>query len=387
MSEYGVEWETNILINGSDIKNVPIKKVFYKNGKITFTVENWIANRKKIRKYDCFQALEIQMGVFKSKANELDVREFYDACKNFMKKIVKLFSNAKIKIFEKEYDLLLYLENNKETHLYEDCSTSTPTNEKDGYAKGILYENIIGTPQLTFGIHLEKTISLFAYIANIYDPTRKNLQIETIYTTYIHTGYFGQQENMRDLSILSFLLLVGYYLLTSLVMKISNIKIYKKSFFAFKLRTNLRIIYDYVGKPEITLRKYVDYLCVKEGVNLRELSDEFLKGIHNPFSGVLVNNQILAKKYTTTDEKQNVKIFLPWWNNEQNYIDFGEWNMNNNLIHFEFRSIANFMAYKTKKPHQKFTNIHPSEFCGLIVFVIKTFLNPAFRIDENIILP
>lgn len=395
MTEFGVEWDTNVLayIPSGDISLV--NRGFYKKGYISVTLESW----KYAKQSKCIASLEAQMGVFTSKNPEkFNVSHFFEVCENFTQMFAKIASKRKVQISGKQYDVLIYVDSHmkdekQNSKYYTDCA-KTKLSQNGGYTDQFMKKNIVGTPQITIGIKLPYIISLFSYISLLYDERRKrkkNVLLQVIFNTYVHTGYFCETEKITDLHIIGFLILCGYYLLSSILARNTPRKSYIKSFFGFKLRTNLRIIYDYVGQPKKYVEDYIKYISAREGSEHKAVYDSFLKNLLNPSIGS-VHNRIIS---VTQDEKQaeGRKIFLHWWYNPKehgSYIDFGEWDMGEfGQIHLEFRAIAMFLQYFSNKPNvnfEQFYLLRPDVFCKEIRNVFDTILSPALKINPKIIL-
>lgn len=395
MTEFGVEWDTNVLayIPPDDVPN--ISRNFYTSGYISVTLESW----KYAKQSKCIASLEAQMGVFRTKnPEEFNVDEFFEVCENFTRFFAKIATKRRVQISGKIYDVLIYVDSKDsdgKKEYYSNCAKTAKT-RNGGYTDDFIKKNIVGTPQITIGIKLPYVISLFSYISLLYDERRKqrkNVLLQIIFNSYVHTGYFSDVEKITDLHIIGFLMLSGYYILSSILAKNTPKKSYIKSFFGFKLRTNLRIIYDYVGQPEEYVKKYVNYISKQEGSEHQEIYQSFLKNLLNPSLGIM-KNEIISVKLDDKKEKDTRKIFLPWWYNSNEYntrIDFGERDMGpSGNIHLEFRAVAMFLHYFDKKGSAKsfdqFYLLQPDVFCKEIRNAFDIILSPSLKIDPKIIL-
>jgi len=364
MTTFGVEWETNLLIFFPENK-IPLElsvKKPYDTG-IPFTtlsLENYSPYRTPS---DCLTNIEVQMGVFESKSEDVfEIKEFKKICNIFSTFWEGIINDKKIILNNgKFYDVLVYSEKNGK---FQDCARLEKSQNNAGYTSDLSYD-IKGVPQITFGIKLTYVISLFGYISELI--VNKNFSIEppmltVIRGSYQTVGIYCDGKGIKNLDIVSFFILLYYYVYSSTLYKKLKLKVYHKASFVFKLRTNFRDIYTYIKEPEKELSEFI---------NKMKEDDDLDKDIVSHLSDTFFKN----------------KKFVPWYFDFDKELDFGEWDMGKNKnIHIELRNIPIIMGLVDDRPYIELKYINILDFCSFIPEIINKILNPSLQIDPKIIL-
>jgi len=413
MTSYGVEFDTNLLVFLPTKKlpyGVKIKIPFFKDEKLEMTLETWTPEDKKNSVLDCLVSLEVQMGVFRSNDDKkFETDDFKLQCSEFIKKWNKIIDTKKIQIGDKEYDIVIYDKNGK----FEDCGLSIKTNRSVGYTKDFFSKNAAGTPQITFGIRLPYVISIFAYISELYDkyndPDTPTLTLYAVYLAYSTAGYYSAENGIKDLKIISLLMLISYYVNCNIIYNSEspNKKGYVKDYFAFKLRTNLRIIYDRIGKPKEIVKKFLESISTDAGEIISVMEKDFFNPVHAyVLTGTNKNLEIAPLsivKNKSSDSFSGVDVFMSWWNKNLPEIvetddtisysktpsnDFGEWTIGpNDTVYIEYRAIVATMSMIRPESFKLLRHLTAEKFCYVINYSMNEILGKALEIDPNIIIP
>lgn len=408
MTSFGVEWDTNVLVFLPD-KKLPegtvIKVPFYRNREntVTMTLETWQPKRED----GCLVSLEVQFGPFESKdEKQFSIEEYRKSCGRFVEVWKRIINSKKVQIGENYYDILIYSKNGK----FLDCA-KTITKRGVGYTDEFFLENTAGTPQMTIGVELKYIISIFSNTSLLYNQSDPNLTLLTIFQAYSITGYYCADNGIRDLNIISFLILIVYYILCLFVHKGDRKQTYEKAYFGFKIRTNYRIIYESIGSPEKEVREYLDYLEQYDN-NMIEIIRIFRHDLFNPIKGYSIQeysiqgySKLLLSPLTIVNNNpkgnfKSVNVFPSWARNLPDVIekegtisfkqspsfDFGEWTIGkNNMIYIEIRFIIELLntIYKSNINY----NVNIERLCADVIPFIEKFLNECLNVNPTIIIP
>jgi hypothetical protein len=339
-NSFGVEWDTNALIFIEDSDNVVVEKGIINYGpNWSITKESYWPNRIVTPK-DCVASLEAQLGVFYSiHPLKFNGDSYHKTCSEFQKAWMEIIDNTSITVYNKNivYPVLSVV-TTKEEPLYPgttDCAGTQP-----GYYKNIdkleqnksgetiitqrgKYQsyvrnlsNVRGVPQLTMGFQLQYCMSIWDYTTNIFNHwnnyggseiLRHSNAVERIVKSYNSTN---RQINLiirSGVSIstnVSNLILLCNNHLISLNRQREEGKYLKASMF-YKVRTNLRGVYDSFSIDD---KKVFDFWSKWiKNESFRDYPDtiwsakKWVKHFNNPLVGYMLDN--IPSKITTVLSK------------------------------------------------------------------------------------
>jgi len=411
MVSLGAEWDTNLLVyfpQGALPKGIHYRYPFYKNGKISITLEWW--KPRNLNKSDCIASLEVQMGVFHGDSS-FNLEEFVEVCQIWTQFWENIIGTKKIYINDIPYDVLIYSSDNIPNSLrYKDCARTQLYNGTDiSYTDTFHDKNVIGTTQITIGIKLPQVISLFSYVSLLYEG-HTDMQLFPIYASYVNAGYYAYSVGIRDLSLIAFMLLISHYIYVMKSYEQLSKGEYAKSFFGIKLRTNLYVIYESLGNPKKEVRGLLDYLIENEE-GLENVCSNFLKTFFKPQQGYVIIDSDKKMSFSELiiigNQLQNSKeinIFIPPWGGnlphvqDEKYminleskgysLDYGEWNIEKkNTIHMEIRAVPNLLSITKGGSVSDYYSLPVNKMCTELKYLIGKVLNKALEVDPSIILP
>jgi hypothetical protein len=464
MTSFGIEWEPNALIFLPDRRlpeNIIEKQsaVIGTDWKGSITLEGWWIKHDKIAKTtndDCLLNLEVNLGVFKSEnENQFNLADFQNSCNNFKLFWNNIINTHQLIINQQPYEILSYILTKNENvleqnqnNIFIDCARKNDgylTNQNNDlyFAYTNNLNNIKGTPQLTFGIKLRYIINLFYTIYNILESNnylKNDTYLNNISISYQKTQtqfiqlfndklWLGSVYTIKNKKIITkqqteILNLVGFILLSNYFL-ITNTKIgkeYQKALFLFKIRSNLRCIYDLLEdnlkeklKNEwkiILENNYINIIFPDEYINI----ENFWKGIfedNNPFvkesatkDGIelLLNNispvtlfRFQEQSYQNDPQIKKIKIYsyntynVPsvkyrekdmefYISNTQEIINFdiGEWKTTDDIIYLELRSFSKIFKLLGQ---QKNVLINSINLCDIVSEIITNFFNEIIKVN------
>lgn len=266
---------------------------------------------------------------------------------------------------------------------------------------------------MTIGVELKYIISIFSNTSLLYDNSDQsipNLILLTVYQAYSTTGYYCADKGIRDLNIISFLILVVYYIFCVFIRQEDKKQTYTKAYFGFKIRTNYRIIYESIGSPEKEVREYLDYLEQNDN-NMLEIINQFRNDLFKPIKGYIIQeyskhlllSPLSIVKNNPKGNFKSVNVFPTWWARDlpevietdqtisfkqSPFFDFGEWTIGkNNIIYIEIRFIAQLLNIMNNS-NINYNYIKIETLCGdVIPSIVEKFLNESLKVDPNIIIP
>lgn len=363
MNTFGIEWDTNLCILDDGTLNS--KEIFFQNKENLLTITTETHNELQ-----CLMTLEAQLGVFK------DIKTFKEKCNAFIEWWNNIITNKKIKNHK------LYVLRSSKKELFSTCTPNIFENRGFTHA-GNLDSYTLGKVQFTGGFDLKKVISIFAYISELYSkysdmypkPTEEekipDLLYYYIYNSIFDITHFCKLQNiLSNHNLFSFYLLAYYYLsITHLILlnPFPQNKYIAKDFFMLKLRTNLSHIYRFVNSPDI--QPFITfYKKINEKYN-ENIIYHFETNINSPY-------------------------FIPYWSS--NYNEFGEWDMQNNTVHIEFRTTGYLLYYesinskidKTLQFLYQNSTTNSKNLCPYISTFLTKIIKPILEINiENLLIP
>lgn len=411
MTSFGVEYDTNILVFLPDRRlpqDLKIKIPFLRDDKLSMTLEYWHPQERKVSSRDCLVSLEAQMGIFTSdNPRKFNIEDFQKMCTVFTKNWNTMIDRKKISINNVDYDIVIYSKEGK----FKDCALSIPNSDTFGYTNDFFRENAIGTAQITIGIRLPYIISIFSYMSKINDENREmnSLILGSMENAYSSAGHFAANNGIKNLDLIAFLMLMAYYINCNIVRNEIDKKAYVKAYFGFKIRTNLRIIYDAIGKPETILKDFLEHL-VREEEKAVDIVSKLSEDFFNPIRGYVMRDMVkknleISPLTITKNNPSNfipVDIFKAWWTREfpevtetsdtisytqTPSVDFGEWDIGeNNMIYLEYRGLIATLVVLKPDFIENLTNLTVAKFCKVTSIGIN-LLNKALEVDPEIIIP
>jgi hypothetical protein len=431
MTSFGIEWDTNVLVYmpGNKLPEGIVQKtpvIFGKNW--TVSLEGWHPEGQSPK--DCLYSLELQMGVFKSADTSVfNINEFRQSCLDFIKYWNNIIEKKTVMIGKNTFHLVILAnECPRGKVCYSDCAkTIQSTQHASAYTEPIPKE-VFGIPQITCGIQLEKTIDLFHYF---YEKDLKvdmpfSILLLTIKATYDMVGrQILEMQEKHSLEVSSpktvaLILWSYYYLLVMEGVKMHQ-GMYIKSFFGLKLRTNLRVIYDYLDVIEQD--KYQKWLVLMVNKDFSKLAkSEKVTGFTNDmmrnhkdgykitnFRGKKSNVPSLGiftipSHMSSEVSFEKIKVFTPEYNprppplikysdNKISYnssveaFDYGEWIIDGNMIFVEIRiPTAFYVLEPTMRKDGENQRIKADELCdymgGIVQIMNKNVMNSFENIDK-----
>lgn len=444
MTTFGIEWDTHALLYPSDGKYDDSQDKVLNPSNISnvqFSIEGWDAKEKIFKEeknqqlesnIDCFKSLEIIMGIFHGNEKSFNIQEFLETCEEFKIRWNEILESRKININNKEYQLLTYFQTTDEKSEYIPLSFKNCKRDITGYIKedskyfGYInqLQKIKGVPQITFGVRLKYIVNLFQSFYNFITinnnqnipATVKRILISYQISRY-QLGKLAPRENFLGkinskkadddiLNLFSFILLCNYFLITIILPAVS----YKKALFLFKLRSNLRYIYD-----TIISEKYKELLkndwknLLIESIqknpenfdNNLELIEKILYKIETFWKGVFEDNNEFVKLATILDpndlrlvrsydqQKNTIKVYSHFRKNVPEILDngklntddvynfdIGEWRTHNDIVFLELRNLDIFDMLEEDRKQIKHL-ISSDNLCSYIQEVLlklQTFL-------------
>lgn len=437
MTTFGIEWDTSAIICVEDPTTLKEKGVIKKDAKWTITTESFFPRGKKyeINENDSIWSLEVQMGVFESSNPiEFNIREFARTCYSFNREWTKMINASKINNF----DILTYVntkENIDNKQNYLDCNLKVPgvyeldKNYKMAYRK--ILNHIRGVPQITIGINLEYVIGLFKKLKDLLDYCDREKRDKEVYayktvkivgTAYNDTLSFFEEHKIPEIpenkNLFAFMLLCNNMLL-GLDKEYTS---YLKSNFMFKIRTNLRGIYENLSDNE---QNIVNIWVNEKKCNnlLSSLAKDYfdrLIGVGEPTLGFKItniNNNLsevsplgiysmsddAVLKLFELDEKIQIEPELytyvtgtapELYINNENKLDYkeksdilnfdiGEWYYNGNTVHIEVRGFSTILdllelQYLEKNKLKNNNKINLLDLCNKTQYIFEHFFKNIF---------
>jgi hypothetical protein len=270
----GVEWETRLCVFDpkhelKDLKKIPLISQLdnqeYKNK------DGWsITLEKDSNLPSCLHIIEGQIGI--SCSNDeytFNKKQLKDQIKSFSSFFNSIIKNGNINIRGIDYPII---ERNDEI-----------------YCKGLpdklkmKNNDVIGKPQITFGIDLKYIYKLFTFISKKYEDIITQYDLLEYHSFYKYykiinetvkdvINFLNLSGNIHEMSkinldIAGFLCLCFYKKITELNVIIDDPfnkrNIYFKAFFILKNRTNLKDLYDYLNL-KYTNNYYLNLPIIKE---------------------------------------------------------------------------------------------------------------------------
>ena len=391
MTTFGIEWDTSALICVEDPTELKEKGVIKKGDKWTITTESFFPRGKtnEIYKNDSVWSVEVQMGVFESNnPTEFNIREFQRTCFMFNQEWQNIIKKSKID----NLDILSYVKtkediNSKDNFLDCDLKMSGVYELDDNFKMAYrrILNQIRGVSQITIGINLEYIIGLFRKLKDLLDYCEQEKRQQEVFAynsanivriAYNDTvDFFEENEITDNKNLFAFMLLCNNMLL-GLNKKYTS---YLKSNFMFKIRTNLRGVYESLNDFE----KHIVHIWVYEKETKNLLSslarDYFNRLINEPKEGfVITDTGRLSTElsplgiYSISDDDvlqnlsendvEGASIFYTYvtnpapelYINDENKLeykensdilnfDIGEWYYNGNTVHIEIRGFSTIL--------------------------------------------
>lgn len=391
MTTFGIEWDTSALICVEEHTKLKEKGVIKKGDKWTITTESFFPRGKtnEIYKNDSVWNVEVQMGVFESNnPTEFNIIEFQRTCFMFKQEWQNIINKSKID----NLDILTYIKTKEDIdskNNFLDCNLKMSgvyeldDNSKMAYRR--ILNQIRGVPQITIGINLEYIIGLFRKLKDLLDYCDQEKRQKEVFAynsanivriAYNDTvDFFEEIEITYNKNLFAFMLLCNNMLL-GLNKKYTS---YLKSNFMFKIRTNLRGIYETLSDFEKNIVQFWVYEKERKKLLTSLASDYFNQLIHEPKEGFIITDtgRLLTELpplgiYSISDDDvlqklaendaEGASIFYTYVNspapelyiNNENKIeykessdilnfDIGEWYYNGNTVHIEIRGFSTIL--------------------------------------------
>jgi len=275
-NSFGVEWDTNalLLIDKSQDNLIMEKGTIQSGNNWTITKESY--NPMQKAPGDCFASLEAQLGVFYStNPTRFDSTNYYRTCSEFQSAWKRIIETRQIEVHNTStvFPVLTTVISHKmpTTTLgtrWSDCERTIPgynayyTNPSEPLdPRNLRYQSyvnnldkITGIPQLTMGFQLQYCLSVWDYTSKLLDnwKTRPDMlgvlksgmavqRIATAWTATINqVVHLTSKGESMTLSVSNLILLCNNHLIG---LNKHDVK-YLKSAMLYKVRTNLRGIYD-----------------------------------------------------------------------------------------------------------------------------------------------
>lgn len=471
MTSFGVEFDTTALvyIPGGNLPEGVIEKTpAVGQGSWTLSLEGTNPAKKRSGDSDaiptgtdCLYSVEAQMGVFRSPNEKtFNIDAFIQTCSEFKTEWEEMMTSHTITIANKPYDLLTYINHMKTAkgdEFYVDCARSTKGSHegKDDTAWSYMnnLKSVKGKPQLTIGIKLKYVTSLFKGIVGLFKtcdrdtngcpsvPNKESLVIleKVIDISTKQLVYLADEGILQRTPNLDSVIMLTNYILYILVYlsNLEEMKSYVKAWYAIKLRSNLRVIFDDI-LTETEQTNYHDWAVSLGGEEFRGYVDP--RGIVDIWFNSFFTEKVYAYRIKavapTTDlrvpmlgifhvETEQLRSLSDHVQLERIAIDKGysnrppelklisgadgrtvlaydnidditgfdlmEWGATGDTVYLELRGLMAIFSlgrdvktgvYKDLTDHNG--GMTATALCPFIKFVVKSVLEPAIQIDPGL---